>query len=990
MKTSNTINRALARCSTSSIIAALAALLGIVSPSPAAPVSTAFTYQGKLSDGGQPANGLYDFVFVIYDSATNQLPLVSGVLVEDVAVSNGVFTAYVDFVPNPFTGGQRWLELAVRPGEETGNFTPLAERQPITATPYAAMALSVPNGSITANQIAAGSIGSAQLAPGAVTATNIAFGSVSGDALAPDAALNNLLNSGQSGVASGGVILSESPNAANLVSAGYSKLSEQAIELSPEKWESLGTAPLMPGAMASGRRRGHTVVWTGTEYIIWGGITYDAEVEVNTGLRFNPNNGTWTATSLAGAPTARTGHSAVWTGSDMIIWGGKGTQVEGTGARYNPSTDTWTTLTAANPPTPRTHHAAVWTGTEMIIWGGVNYAGAGLQTGARYHAGNNTWTPMTLTGAPAGRMAPSAVWTGSQLLIWGGCVEEGGAHSTVFSGGARYTPANNTWSPIPTNNSPAYRHGHSTVWTGTEMIVLGGYQANYVVLPSCIPVIGCAYWDSELFNGGGRYNPANNTWTALPAAPTNAPTFLHHTAVWTGNEMVTWGGFGRATEDDDDNPLSIPSLPYPFGGGTLPVSDDGGYYVPSNQGMRFRPSDNSWSFISTNNAPAPREVATATWTGSEMLIWGDDRNVGGRYKPSNNTWTLTTPSPTGDTTERTDFASVWTGSELVIWGGQSPEGALLRSGLRHNPTTKTWKIMNPVGSPSARKWASIVWTGTEVIVWGGQTAAGVTNTGARYNPVTDAWTALPTTNAPASRRHHAAVWAGNQMVIWGGSLGMAVTGTGARYNPASNTWTPTSTANAPSARAGASAVWTGAEVIVWGGGVLAPYESTGARYNPSTDLWTPTSLTGVPAGRTGHTAVWTGTEMIVWGGIGFGTNYADGGRYSPATGSWTAIPKNDDVAPARLSFTAVWAAGKLIVWGGFTGNSLPVNSGGVYDLATGLWTKTSLTGAPLRGGHAAVWTGTQMLVWGGGNSVETFIDAYSYSPRRQFYLYMKP
>ena len=55
--------------------------------------------------------------------------------------------------------------------------------------------------------------------------------------------------------------------------------------------------------------------------IVWGGITF-APNYLNTGGRYNPNTDTWTATSLANAPTPRADHTAVWTGVEMIIWGG--------------------------------------------------------------------------------------------------------------------------------------------------------------------------------------------------------------------------------------------------------------------------------------------------------------------------------------------------------------------------------------------------------------------------------------------------------------------------------------------------------------------------------------------------------------------------------------------------------------------------------------------------------------------------------------------
>ena len=93
---------------------------------------------------------------------------------------------------------------------------------------------------------------------------------------------------------------------------------------------------------------------------------------------------TWSATS--GPPDGREGHTAVWTGSEMIIWGGEiyPIAVYGTGGRYNPSTDTWTGTSMTGAPTPRALHAAVWTGSEMIVWGGLDQNGFDLNTGARY------------------------------------------------------------------------------------------------------------------------------------------------------------------------------------------------------------------------------------------------------------------------------------------------------------------------------------------------------------------------------------------------------------------------------------------------------------------------------------------------------------------------------------------------------------------------------------------------------------------------------
>jgi hypothetical protein len=76
--------------------------------------------------------------------------------------------------------------------------------------------------------------------------------------------------------------------------------------------------------------------------------------------------------TTVGAPAARKSPTSVWTGDEMIVWGGEsgGSSTLNTGARYNPSTDTWTPMTTLNAPTARISHTATWTGTEMVVWGG--------------------------------------------------------------------------------------------------------------------------------------------------------------------------------------------------------------------------------------------------------------------------------------------------------------------------------------------------------------------------------------------------------------------------------------------------------------------------------------------------------------------------------------------------------------------------------------------------------------------------------------------
>jgi hypothetical protein len=122
----------------------------------AAPLGTAFTYQGRLNDGANPANGRYDLQFIAYDalSAGNQI----GNLVTNLAVtvSNGLFTVNLDFGANVFTGNARWLSIGVRSNGVVASFTLLNPLQPLTPAPnaiYASTAGTVTSGAIHAGQL---------------------------------------------------------------------------------------------------------------------------------------------------------------------------------------------------------------------------------------------------------------------------------------------------------------------------------------------------------------------------------------------------------------------------------------------------------------------------------------------------------------------------------------------------------------------------------------------------------------------------------------------------------------------------------------------------------------------------------------------------------------------------------------------------------------------------------------------------------------------
>src|SRR6185436_19138504 len=106
------------------------------------------------------------------------------------------------------------------------------------------------------------------------------------------------------------------------------------------------------------------------------------------GGRYNPSSNAWVPTSPGVVPE-RAGEVAVWTGSEMVVWGGRfasyAEPVTNSGGKYNPAIDNWAaTSTAPGDPAARKNATAEWTGTEMLVWGGQNANGI-LNTGGRYN-----------------------------------------------------------------------------------------------------------------------------------------------------------------------------------------------------------------------------------------------------------------------------------------------------------------------------------------------------------------------------------------------------------------------------------------------------------------------------------------------------------------------------------------------------------------------------------------------------------------------------
>ncbi|MBI4702856.1 MAG: hypothetical protein HY744_17200 [Deltaproteobacteria bacterium] len=365
-------------------------------------------------------------------------------------------------------------------------------------------------------------------------------------------------------------------DAKNCGFCGHECFGSCAAGLCADPWE-----PTVPKDAPAARSR-HVAVWTGTQMIVWGGLT-DAGY-TNTGAAYDPATFKWSAISTVNAPSGRELASVVWTGKVMLVWGGKdGTGALSTGGVYDPATNTWTATLTDGGPSARYNHAVVWTGTDMVVWGGFD-GKEQLTTGAMYDPNNQLWQavkdPPTIS-----RELHSAVYADGKMYAFGGRGDVPGGPTDAYfpdngyviaTSGLQFDVLLNTWGKLPYANQPAARAGHSAVWTGKPknvMLVWGGYNG------------------SEYLAKGGVFTPMMLTWTVMNDPQPDGR--WRHTAVYLDAKslMIVWGGQSEK--------------------GAL---DSGGIYdATTNQWMPPPPV-----------TPGPRYYHSAVSTGKSMIIWGGE------------------------------------------------------------------------------------------------------------------------------------------------------------------------------------------------------------------------------------------------------------------------------------------------------------------------------------------------------------------------------
>jgi len=293
----------------------------------AATLGSAFTYQGRLADGGNPAQGSYDLGFAIYDSPTSGTQIGYTITNAAAHVSNGLFTVTLDFGSGIFDGGDRWLAIAVRTNGG-GVFTDLTPRQALTPTPYALFAPSAGSaaavtGSVAASQLT-GTVSSNNIAAASITTSMLAAGSVESNQLASGAVTTSALANGAVTAAKAATVSDWSPG--------------------------LTIANPTP---ATGDIFGDFVAALGTDRMIVGAYGDDVgATNAGAGYLFS-NDGTLLTTFLKPTPAASDafGYSVVAMGTDRVLIGAQGDDTGATnaGAAYLFSTNGTLLMTFTNP-----------------------------------------------------------------------------------------------------------------------------------------------------------------------------------------------------------------------------------------------------------------------------------------------------------------------------------------------------------------------------------------------------------------------------------------------------------------------------------------------------------------------------------------------------------------------------------------------------------------------------------------------------------------
>jgi hypothetical protein len=289
------------------------------------------------------------------------------------------------------------------------------------------------------------------------------------------------------------------------------------------------------------------------------------------------------------------------------------------GARLNLETMKWSKVTETGAPSPRGDAGSFSNGDSVVFWGGITSFEGGTfypEDGGIYAPATDTWEMIPNAATGEGRRSPLIVWTGSKLLVWGGYYYPDPADYPEFrASGLVYDSTTGEWSKMNAEMAPYSFRG---VWTGDELLIWSGVDlANEASTES----------DTEI---SAAYNPETDSWRLInmDGAPDLDAT---ESGTWTGKEYVVFGGW-----DPDAN-----------------------RYL--GDGAAYDPETDTWRTLTSTGAPHWSIRRRGVWTGKHVVARGNrECPVAAFYDPELDEWTKTTAPSLG-----------WEGMMYMFWTGKA-------------------------------------------------------------------------------------------------------------------------------------------------------------------------------------------------------------------------------------------------------------------------------------------------------------------------------
>ncbi len=385
-------------------------------------------------------------------------------------------------------------------------------------------------------------------------------------------------------------------------------------------------------------------------------------------------DGSCAAMSLEGAPAPRIDEAIVWTGTELLVWGGCANvggeyRLVADGGRYDPEANRWRPIARRNAPSPRAKPLVLWTGSGLLVWGG-----EGHRDGALWDPETDRWRPLpglTPLEAPVMPRARAAA-VGGMVLLW---PDRAHVAVPITEPGHLLDPTTGRMTPIAT---PPARHSFPAVGVGPDSILLwGGHGAR----------------PADVVREGALYDARRNAWRPVssrgaPSARYAAVAFHHQ-----GRFVVRGGHAGGAELMDDDGAVYDPrtdrwapldaSVP-----AFRPVSDDGSRFVPFDYGAHYVlgpgfvdvPAMAGYAVVLRAPDPdgVPADLRLDSYGAAQAHVigrmegelWVATRDLTRTWRmPEAGAWSpvddvLSPPSMQGRS-----WRVVWTGRRLLAWGG---------------------------------------------------------------------------------------------------------------------------------------------------------------------------------------------------------------------------------------------------------------------------------------------------------------------------------